>query len=143
MMTWDEIRQLASDPLVTVGAHTRRHYPLVQLSLAEARAEMSESIDRVSFETDQQCRHFAYPYGDAASAGAREFELARELNMKTAVTTRRGPIFPEAAQTLTALPRVPLSGDYQKARYVKVLLTGAPYACWGLRDRSRKRVSAR
>lgn len=143
MMTWDEIRQLAAEPLATIGAHTRRHYPLAQLSLAEARAEMAESIDRVSFETDQQCRHFAYPYGDAASAGVREFDLARELNMKTAVTTRRGPIFPDAAQNLTALPRVPLSGDYQKARYVKVLLTGAPYAFSGLLDRSPKRVNAR
>ncbi len=141
MMSWSEIRQLASDPLVTIGAHSRKHYALAQLPIAAARAEMAESIDRVSFETDRQCQHFAYPYGDAASAGEREFELAAELNMKTAVTTRQGTVRPEASRLLTALPRIPLSGAYQKPRYVKVLLNGTPYALSGILDRNRARAS--
>ncbi|MBO0740969.1 MAG: polysaccharide deacetylase family protein, partial [Hyphomicrobiaceae bacterium] len=36
IMNWQEIRQLAGDPLVTIGAHTRRHYALAKLTLAEA-----------------------------------------------------------------------------------------------------------
>ncbi|WP_457825253.1 hypothetical protein, partial [Staphylococcus aureus] len=28
VMTWDELRALARDPLVTIGAHTRGHYAL-------------------------------------------------------------------------------------------------------------------
>lgn len=143
MMTWTEIRQLAADPIVTIGAHTRQHYALAQLSLAEAKAEMAESIDRVSFETDRQCRHFSYPYGDVASAGPREFQLAREFNMRTAVTTRLGTVPHDAGTALTALPRIPLNGDYQKARYVKVLLSGAPFALSGLIDRTASRASAR
>ena len=63
--------------------------------------------------------------------------------MKTAVTTRRGPVQHDAGHALTALPRVPLSGDYQKARYVKVLLSGAPFAFSGLIDRGSARASAR
>jgi peptidoglycan/xylan/chitin deacetylase (PgdA/CDA1 family) len=142
-MTWDEIRQLAADPLVTIGAHTRKHFALSQLTLAAARTEMAESIDRITFETDRQCEHFSFPYGDAASAGPREFQLAAELNMKTAVTTRQGTVQPEAAQSLTALPRIPMNGEYQKPRYVKVLLNGAPFALSGLIERRASRVGAR
>ncbi|RTL68956.1 MAG: polysaccharide deacetylase [Hyphomicrobiales bacterium] len=143
VMNWDEIRQLAADPLVTIGAHTRKHFALSQLPLAAARTEMAESIDRITFETDRQCEHFAFPYGDAASAGPREFELAAELNMKTAVTTRQGTVQPEAAQGLTALPRIPMNGEYQKPRYVKVLLNGAPFAIPGLLERRASRIGAR
>lgn len=128
IMTWDEIRGLAADPLVTIGAHSRRHYALSQLTLAEARGEMEASVGRVAQETGQTCRHFSYPYGDAASAGPREFDLARELGMKTAVTARPGPVHLGDAHALTCLPRVALDGAYQKSRYVKVLLSGAPFA---------------
>ena len=51
MMTWDEIRALAEDPLVTIGAHTRRHYALAKLTMAEAKVEIDESVRRVQRET--------------------------------------------------------------------------------------------
>jgi hypothetical protein len=52
--------------------------------------------------------------------------------LRTGVTTRKGLIHPRHAQELTALPRVSLNGDYQKARYVKVLLSGAPFAFFNM-----------
>ena len=92
VMNWDEIRDLASDPLVTIGAHTRRHFALAKLSLGEARLEIEESVRRIEPELGRPCRHFSFPYGDEASAGPREFDLVRELGLKTAVTTRKGLI---------------------------------------------------
>lgn len=142
MMTWHEVRQLAEDPLVTIGAHTRRHFALSQLSLAEARVEMGESIARVEQETGRPCRHFSYPYGDAASVGRREFDLAREFNMKTAVTARPGPVHLEDVHALTNLPRIAINGDYQKSRYVKVLLSGAPFALANALRRGRPHAAA-
>jgi len=132
MMSWDEIRHLAADPLVTFGAHTRRHFALAKLTLAEARTEMIESVRRIERETGKECRHFSYPYGDEASAGPREFAIVKEIGLKTGVTTRKGLIHPRHAQELTALPRVSLNGDYQKSRYVKVLLSGAPFAFFNM-----------
>ena len=49
---------------------------------------------------------------------------------KTAVTTRPGMIFPENAAHLTALPRVSLNGNYQNARFLPVLTSGAATAMW-------------
>jgi peptidoglycan/xylan/chitin deacetylase (PgdA/CDA1 family) len=127
IMSWDELRELAKDPLVTIGAHTKSHLALAKLSEADARAEMAESIARIERELGRPCRHFSYPYGCAKSAGPREFRIAEELGIKTAVTTQKGLLYPEHAQALTGLPRLSLNGDFQDIRYVKALLSGVPF----------------
>ena len=128
IMSWDELRALTKDPLVTIGGHTKSHLALGKLSEGEVRAEMAESIARIEFELDRPCRHFSYPYGCANSAGSREFEIAKELGLLTAVTTQKGLLNPEHAEALTALPRLSLNGDFQDIRYVKALLSGVPFA---------------
>lgn len=47
IMDWDEIRQMASDPLVTIGAHTKGHFAISKLSAARALEEMKGSADRI------------------------------------------------------------------------------------------------
>lgn len=131
VMSWDEIRSLAEDPLVTIAAHTTNHFALAKLRPEEARREIADSVARVVKELGKPVRHFSYPYGDDGSAGEREFEIARDLGIETAVTTRKGLLRAAHADAMTALPRLSLNGDYQDARYVKVLLSGLPFA---LRD---------
>ena len=46
------------------------------------------------------------------------------------MTTRPGMMFPESADHLTALPRVSLNGNYQDARILPVLTSGAATAMW-------------
>jgi peptidoglycan/xylan/chitin deacetylase (PgdA/CDA1 family) len=128
VMDWDELRALASDPLVTIGAHTRSHLALAKLDDAEARAEIAEGVRRIETELGRPCRHFAYPYGCELSAGPRDYALTNELGMATAVTTCKGLLHKDHAGSLTALPRVSLNGDYQDNRYVQVMLSGAPFA---------------
>ncbi|MBL8564901.1 MAG: polysaccharide deacetylase family protein [Hyphomicrobiaceae bacterium] len=130
MMDWDAIRELARDPLVTIAAHTRSHLALAKLDEEDVRREMSESIARIEAELGRPCRHFSYPYGCVASAGTREFAIARELGVATAVTTRKGLLYPAHADQLTALPRLSLNGDFQDLRYLKVMLSGMPFALW-------------
>lgn len=130
IMGWDEVRRMAADPLVTVGAHTCRHLALAKLDDATARAEMAQSIARLERELGRPCRHFSYPYGCESTAGPREFSVARELGMRTAVTTDKGLIQRCHARRLTALPRFSLNGDYQDVRYLKVMLSGLPFALW-------------
>jgi peptidoglycan/xylan/chitin deacetylase (PgdA/CDA1 family) len=127
-MGWDELRLIAADPLCTIGAHTVNHFAVSELPETEARDEMVLSADRIAAELGQRPAHFAYPYGDAGSAAARDFSLAAEAGFKTAVTTRKGLVFAAHKDHLTALPRVSLSGEYQKLRYVDVLLSGTAFA---------------
>ncbi len=139
LMTWDEIREMARDPLISFGAHTNGHYALAKLPEDRARAEIEESIATLEHELGRPCRHFSFPYGDPTAAGEREFRLASEAGVDTAVTTRKGLIHARHRNRLTALPRVSLNGDYQDTRFVKVFMSGAPFA---LRDAAKRLLGA-
>jgi peptidoglycan/xylan/chitin deacetylase (PgdA/CDA1 family) len=129
-MTWPELAQLATDPLVTIGAHTVNHPALAKLTKDAMRSEMDLSRSVIEAALSLRPEHLSYPYGDRGSAGGREFEVAAELGFKTAVTTRPGVLFAGHRQHLTALPRISLNGDYQRMRYVRVLLSGSATAMW-------------
>jgi peptidoglycan/xylan/chitin deacetylase (PgdA/CDA1 family) len=129
-MSWDELKSFADDPLVTIGAHTITHCNLARQTEEIASHEMAVSRARIESALGRPVLHLAYPYGDKIAAGPREFALAQSAGFKTAVTTRPGMIFPESAAHLTALQRVSLNGNYQDARILPVLTSGAATAMW-------------
>ncbi|QWG18956.1 polysaccharide deacetylase family protein [Bradyrhizobium sediminis] len=129
-MSWDELKPFADEPLVTIGAHTITHCNLARQTEETAGREMAVSRARIEDALQRPVLHLAYPYGDRIAAGPREFALARAAGFKTAVTTRPGMIFPESADHLTALQRVSLNGNYQDARILPVLTSGAATAVW-------------
>jgi peptidoglycan/xylan/chitin deacetylase (PgdA/CDA1 family) len=130
-MTWAEIAEMAEDPLVTIGAHTVSHSMLKKLpDDAAVRAEMEQSRAVLEAALGERPEHLAYPVGDPTSAGPREFRIAAELGFKTAVTTRPGVLFKAHRDHLLALPRISVNGEYQRSRYLKVLMSGAATAMW-------------
>jgi peptidoglycan/xylan/chitin deacetylase (PgdA/CDA1 family) len=129
-MSFDELKPLAQEKLITVGAHSITHCNLARQPKETARSEMVTSRARIEDALQRPVVHLAYPYGDKVAAGAREFALAQAAGFKTAVTTRPGMIFPESASHLTALPRVSLNGNYQDTRIFPVLTSGAATAMW-------------
>ncbi len=129
-MDWNEIGELARDPLATIGAHTVNHVMLAKRSDAHVRAELRMSRSVIAVALGRAPDHLAYPLGDPTTAGPREFGIAAELGFKTAVTTRPGVLFAEHADHLTALPRISLNGGYQDTRYIPVLMSGAATALW-------------
>ena len=129
-LSWEELRRLGAEQLITIGAHSQSHCNLARQSEEIARREMTGSRTRIESELQRPVLHMAYPYGDRAAAGGREFLLATAAGFKTAVTTRPGMIFPANAAHPTALPRVSLNGHYQDARVLPVLTSGAATAMW-------------
>jgi peptidoglycan/xylan/chitin deacetylase (PgdA/CDA1 family) len=137
-MGWDELATIAGDERATIGAHTVRHPILSRLSREEVRTEMEGGARRIAARLGRRPLHFAYPVGDAGAAATREFQIAAEVGFRTAVTTRPGVLFPEHADTLLALPRVSVNGQFQRQRYLDVLMSGAATALWN----GFRRVSA-
>lgn len=127
IMTPEELRRLAADPLATIGAHTRTHPNLLRLEAADALDEMVGGADELQAITGLRPTVFSYPYGSSAAAGEREFELARQAGFDLAVTTRPGMIRADHADRRLALPRLSLNGHFQTERHLDVLMSGAPF----------------
>jgi len=127
-MDWSEIKTLASDPLITIGAHSVNHYMLKKWDAETVKQELTQSAAAIEQALGKKPADFAYPVGDMTSADAREFALAKDAGYELALTTRPGVIFPEHREHMTALPRVSLNGYFQKIRYADVLRSGVPFA---------------
>jgi peptidoglycan/xylan/chitin deacetylase (PgdA/CDA1 family) len=133
-MTWDDIAGMARDSLVTIGAHTVNHVLLGRETETTVRAELKNSREVLEGKLGRPVRHFAYPFGDVRAAGPREYAIAAESGFDTAVTTRPSVLTAEHRKQLTALPRITVSGEFQRERDLDVLLSGAATAIWnGLR----------
>ncbi|MBB4262711.1 MULTISPECIES: polysaccharide deacetylase family protein [unclassified Bradyrhizobium] len=129
-LSWAEVKSFAADPLVTIGAHSVSHCNLAKVAEDVAAREIATSRARIEQALQRPVLHLAYPYGDREAAGMREFGLAATAGFKTAVTTRPGMLFADNAAHMTALPRVSLNGNYQDARILPVLTSGAATAMW-------------
>ncbi len=129
-LDWDEVAAISRHPLVGVGAHSMTHRMLAKWPQETARSEMADSKAALETRLGREVAAFAYPVGDATSAGPREFALARRVGFSCAVTTRPGMLFAEHAKHLTALPRVSLNGLWQNAGALEVMLSGAPFLLW-------------
>ena len=101
-MSSDEIRDLLSDGLVELGAHTVTHPALTFLSRLESRREIEDSGHRCRELATKRINGFAYPYGDMNSEVRSD--VAR-LGFSWACSTEAG--FVDAKQAdIYALPRV-------------------------------------
>jgi peptidoglycan/xylan/chitin deacetylase (PgdA/CDA1 family) len=70
-LTWEQISDLATDPLCTIGAHTVSHPALTTLSDEEIRNEMSEGKKKIEEKIKKPVKHFAYPFGNWDNRVAR------------------------------------------------------------------------
>lgn len=125
-MNWDELSSMNEDELATIGAHTTTHPMLARLDPAEAENEITHGARRITEMLNVEPIHLAYPHGGPNEAGPREFAIAAKLGFRSAVTTRPGMIYGDHAAYMTALPRISVNGNFQKQRYLDVLMSGAP-----------------
>jgi len=128
MMSWEELRGLASDPLVSIGGHTHDHFALARLTADQARADILRGVDRLESELGTRPRHFAYPYGKERTVCDRDAAFLAEAGFASAVTTTPGVLNSSSARDLMRLPRISVNGRYQSADYFDQYLTGVPFA---------------
>lgn len=124
---WADLRALADERLITIGAHSQTHRRLATLDDGQLRHEVHGCRERLERELGRPVRHFAYPYGGPAACGIREFTATADAGYLTAVTTRRGNVFAEHAGHLTALPRRRLTEGAPDLRTVRRALAGTEW----------------
>ncbi len=124
ILTWDHVREMNRDPLVTMAAHTDHHLPLSPLSEARVREEIGRSREIIEDQIGAEVEHFAYPYGHR-EAGRREFAIVKSLGFKTGITTRFGNIFPEHHDFPESLPSLYKISKIRKDKFLDVFTSGA------------------
>ena len=90
MLTWDQVRQLASNKLITLGAHTVRHSVLSKLAQDELRSELLDGRSQLEQQIHKNITLFSYPYGSRSEAGTREYDAVTSSGYRAAVTTVEG-----------------------------------------------------
>jgi peptidoglycan/xylan/chitin deacetylase (PgdA/CDA1 family) len=106
MLTWEDVRQMADENLVTIGSHTLSHPILTRITSAHAQQEIEESRRRIEEMIERPVRHFAYPNGDY---NAKVMELVKRSGYSSACTTVAG--CNENQTDLFALRRIDVTYD--------------------------------
>ena len=122
-LSWDEIEQLGTEPLVTIGAHTIHHLSLATLSESDLNAEIEQSKLELENKIGKPVEHFAYPYGGFEDAHIREYKAAESVGFKTAVTNIAGNFLCLQKSSLFALYRYPL-GNHTTFRKISQMQNG-------------------
>jgi len=122
-LTWDEIRQLSKEPLITIGAHTMNHVSMKQQEESLVFNEMLQSKLEIENYIGKEVVHFAYPFGGEFDVSKRDVELAEKAGFKTAVLNQPGNIFSSTKNQLYAIPRMTL-GDSTSAERIGFYLNG-------------------
>jgi peptidoglycan/xylan/chitin deacetylase (PgdA/CDA1 family) len=131
IMDWSELRTFANEQLCTIGAHTVHHYELSKLPADQAESEIEQSLRVIKAQFGSAPIHLSYPIGSPVAAGPREYSMARDLGLRSAVTTIPGGLYRHHRDSLHALPRVSLNGLFQARRYVDVFATPAIFTAMG------------
>ena len=95
------------------------------------RSEMDLSRSVIEAALSVRPQHLSYPFGDRSSAGAARIRHRRRTRLQDRGDDAAGRAVSASTRAhLTALPRISLNGEYQRLRYVRVLLSGSATAMW-------------
>jgi peptidoglycan/xylan/chitin deacetylase (PgdA/CDA1 family) len=109
-----ELKQLANAGM-TVGAHSLSHPILAQQSAELAYAEIVGCRRALEESLGERVWAIAYPFGDPASVGEREFRLAEEAGYDCGFVNVGGVL--EAVSSRFRLPRVHVTAEMSLAVY--------------------------
>jgi len=89
-MTVEELRRLASSPLIEIGGHTMTHPTLALASVEEQRGEIETCRDALEALTGKRPAGFAYPYGlRPGDYSSETVTLIAEAGFQYAFSTRQ------------------------------------------------------
>lgn len=110
MMSEEQLRQLAKEPLCTLGAHTYTHVRLHTLNYEEQLAEVKKGKDWLEKITRKPIEDFAYPFGCRNDVTAM---VMKELGIKRAVLAGGGRVLNNTGPLALDMPRVLVDNSYE------------------------------
>lgn len=90
MLSWNDVKALAAEPLVTLGGHTITHPILTRMSDAEAFNEIKEGAEQIYRNAGVRVKHFAYPNGRPSDYNQAMRDFIENSGFESAAATLPG-----------------------------------------------------
>ena len=91
-LSWEQIEELAKDPLCTIGSHTMSHCRLTITDNKSLQYELGESKRLLEQHIGKPVEHLSYPYGWKTDVSAEAIVFAHKAGYKTALRSFGGPV---------------------------------------------------
>lgn len=78
-VSWQDLRTMANDPLVTIASHSKTHPALTRLSNHQLTQEVADSKKILESRLARSIQYFTYPYGNYDARVKRAVANARYL----------------------------------------------------------------
>ena len=90
VMTWNDIRELNSNPLFSIGGHSMYHDILTSLSKKDMERDVVNCQNLLTNKLGQEIRHFSYPEGKSSDYDDNLIEVLRKIGVKCSPTAELG-----------------------------------------------------
>ncbi len=152
LCSWNDLKEMAKDPLCTIGSHGKTHQWLSLMKDEDAlEREFTESKKRIEENIGKEIFHFSYPYGqynNSVLACAKKHYRSAVAIRAAGKTDRR---FVLTSDDAYALPRISVQENavlplYLGTSALRPTYTGAEYAkrlfrkVFNFERKGRKRV---
>ena len=121
-MTWDQIRELDANSLVTIGNHSHSHEYLIDWSDDKIKKDLQTAINIFKKEINYSPSAFSYPFGEYSSSLKK---IVQDLNFKYAFGQHSGVI--DQTKDFLELPRFPINEKYGELKRFKTILSTLPF----------------
>jgi peptidoglycan/xylan/chitin deacetylase (PgdA/CDA1 family) len=121
-MTWEQIREVASSNLVTIGNHSHTHEYLIDWKDSEIKSDLETSIKIFKEELGYSPEIFSYPFGEYSSNLKK---IVSDFNFKFAFGQHSGVIDP--TKDFLELPRFPINEKYGEIKRFRSILKTLPF----------------
>jgi len=121
-MTWEQIKEVATSDLVTIGNHSHTHEYLIDWKDKEIKSDLETSIKIFEKELGYSPKIFSYPFGEYS---INLKKIVTDLNFEFAFGQHSGVIDP--TKDFLELPRFPINEKYGELKRFKSILQTLPF----------------
>ena len=90
IMSWEQLTEIATEELVTIGSHGMSHTSFGKLNEQASVKELKDSKAILEEKLQTTVSHFSYPYGQYRDLGNETDKKLQELGYKSALSTLWG-----------------------------------------------------
>lgn len=116
-LSWEQLRTLSAEPLVTIGAHTVTHPVLCNLDRQSIEFELGESKRRLEEKLDVPVTSLAYPFGGIGEIGADALQVAGRLGFRSGLTTMPYDMHRKYFGNMLFMPRIAVGMSMTEANF--------------------------